>query len=762
MVPPEVRGRNPNLGLKWCREREEAAKAHALRMANLVKEELHQHRTDVARIASELNTELTRVATREAELARLKDDYAKLSAVVGTQTDADEAGAASLAEAAARVELADELCDGQEAEAEVLNHMIGRLRQNRAHLEAKLAYMRSTHIDLTVRSQAQEEAMKVATAAEDRMTSRLNKERHRVLSQERDHGAKREAMKAKLHHMGAAKRRASVSMGGSGRGGPTEMSHAALVKQLQEAQRMLAEAQLELDDTATAAAEEALKRATEAYNAAVGVAQGAKLPSDFAARLAASLKASKHADEAREAWQRLVALTQSETVDGVWAYWTEKMEARAVLQRAAEDRAEIREDHHRQLDKLNVQYLAVRDLAEAVRLEFDARLSAKEEERKEAHAVMRKWAKRFEERDTLCDDAARTLNRCVRRLTHAAVLERLPTAANSSVSKLKKQLDDVKKLLNYQLQADKQQEEKEEKEASAEVAEGEASGAVTTTGAAATSSGVITSGLLEGIDAARAQALGVTEMRAAHASLLCSTSALALGLLVDKMGWTEKELEYVQPTSAPQLEDEEDRANNTRMVPNSFSVTPVGGAARGGDAAAEALGAWSEPPDDANRMSFKVRELKTLQDKLGAEEGQRRAALKLKPSAKPKPKQEVVPKPRAPAPANAEATEASAAEPQPEQPEQPEQPTEPEAAPAAPPEKSHSRLRVGIGGGASAKSPGSQKSPGHKPKSALKPGNRTGASSARPARPVAAGGGGGRAASATASRSARTARQTRV
>lgn len=75
--------------------------------------------------------------------------------------------------------------------------------------------------------------------------------------------------------------------------------------------------------------------------------------------------------------------------------------------------------------------------------------------------------------------------------------------------------------------------------------------------------------------------------------------------------------ESIRPTTHhlqvnPLLEEEEDAANNVRYFPNSYVVTPVGGADAAGlfDPLGAALGTWSDAPENASRTAIKVRKLR--------------------------------------------------------------------------------------------------------------------------------------------------------
>ena len=326
-----------------------------------------------------------------------------------------------------------------------------RYVQRRPHLERKLAYLRSLHIELRERLKTQQEAAETAQAAQGRMDNRHEVALAAFKAQLEEHTATREAMKAELLKMGSAKRRALAT------------DKALDADRLKMLQNVMEEDHAEMVKFTEAQENVATKKANAKYEKENKKIDARTAPAKAAAALAKSAEGAKEEEEEknlfggrkmgkREAWVRLCFLTdvdsESMDVQSVLEYWEDKEETRQALENVETERAEKVEDNNRLLKRLEEEHLAARDENESARKAFDALLDEANERIKAVERVSRKWQKRLEKVEGLTGDAFSQLGRAVQMLTSRSVLHRMNPDNKGKSERLGKQVEEVDSALS--------------------------------------------------------------------------------------------------------------------------------------------------------------------------------------------------------------------------------------------------------------------------------------------------------------------------
>ena len=237
---------------QWARSWRESDREHKSREAQLLEAEVKQQDKLACAKRDELDAYRELACERQAELNLLKGELA----VLRHEHTADGGERTSLVERAAELDAqvgeAQHGADYEVHTIQIRQHMASRLSARRPHLERKLAYLRSLHIELAIRlqvrpsairpatrrsaaaashrnvssalhsphrfsgarpdpAQVQQEAMEVATLAKARMDARLAAERERLHAQIAAHEEQRSSLQSQIFTMGSAKRKAMAS-----------------------------------------------------------------------------------------------------------------------------------------------------------------------------------------------------------------------------------------------------------------------------------------------------------------------------------------------------------------------------------------------------------------------------------------------------------------------------------------------------------------------------------------------------------------------
>ena len=548
---------------------------------NILEEELKNTRAFIFARQGELNALRDLGKERQAAYDMLEGEYALMRQQGGVQGN----DFASLT--ARQTELTEQLDDALTAmeEEEETNasyiFMQERMRLRRPHLERKLAYLHSLHIELAVRVEVQDEAMEVATAAGARMDARHEAAKAAFREQVKKHGAMREGLKSELFERGGAKRRA------------LQPEKAFDDERLRRLEQVIAEDHAEMEAMAAVEAKAAEERAEATFKDKSRKAGGRAALPGAVANLSSNLETMSESAPTtapagglfpgrrmgpREGWERLCILTEADSVKGVLEYWEDKIETRAALDMAEENSENALEKQRRELNNLNAQHLAARDLADSGRQAFDALLDDVDSKIAKAAATGRAWNRRHETVERRVGDAFSQLRRAVGICTSRSVLERIAQPAKGMLDRKGKQIEEVDEALaKMRVQSE---EAVEDAEAPAMAPEAAASG-----GAVAASGISMAVAAVLGIDAESSNTGSVseTDLRAAQAMQLCSTTESALLQLIEMMKWNADDIPNRRPDAAPQLEGEFAKELNMRMprrLPRnemrSVVVTPDG------------------------------------------------------------------------------------------------------------------------------------------------------------------------------------------
>ena len=558
------------------------------RMFALLQDDLAAADKGLSSLRAELNAFREVKKERQQELALLEAEYE-----IVTRDHARNCGdAAGLQqkheELVAQVELADH--DAYDVEKSTLTYafMQERLRMKRPHLERKLAYLRSLHVELQVRLQVQRQAESVAVAYASRMDARIDRAKSAFATQCADHAEQSEGLKSQIFDMGSAKRRA---MGGDHAMTQQQLEHlnSVIAEDHAEMQHMLMLKQQRADLKAEVAfagrSKEVDQKAAPAKigKALVGSREDSTLgggegeAGEIVPRAGESRRMGK-----REAWQRLCILTGVDHVKGVLEYWEDKQEAKEALQAADERTVEQIADLKRKQTELLNQQLAARDLADASRMAQDQAIDGLERLVVEATGTAKRWARRVDRVEKLISAACTTmLTRSVGMLTHKAIIEQVTPAQRGSLTRLSKQLEEVGNALAKLQQSAGAPSDlpsaEDGAEAGPEAPQGtgpsSASGQLpvgqpapgTVAGVAAGNLSMAVAHLIgsEG-EGSGTGSVSEAELRAAQAALLCSTSEAAVLALISQLKLTPFEAANKQPEFAPQLEQEHAAMANIR------------------------------------------------------------------------------------------------------------------------------------------------------------------------------------------------------
>lgn len=331
--PPSAAGvltARPSKGMRstkakssWGRGWQESERERERRNDELFDSELKRQDRDNIAARGLWNALRDLAMERESDLEQLKGEYALLMAHVATDGGDRESLSTRRDELQHQFELASEMADEEDHNVDVRDMMEERLALRRPHLERKLAFMRSEHVEFAVRYDVQVEAMEVARAFEERMAAMLELEKTRVAEQREANDEKRNAMRADLANSGSARRRRQIEA----------MSGSTSAQQMEFLQTQVASDQAALDGSLMAERHAAAQKADATYVAGTSAVDAKSKATTTAAGMAREQALAK-VDPRKQAWQKLSIIADADNLKQVLEYWEDKTETRTTLEQA--------------------------------------------------------------------------------------------------------------------------------------------------------------------------------------------------------------------------------------------------------------------------------------------------------------------------------------------------------------------------------------------------------------------------------------------
>lgn len=359
---------------------------------------------------------------------------------------------AIVADRSALEEHCDAAVDRAEGEAHAsltLEYMHARLHVRRPHYPKKLAFLRSSVIEMDHRLAEAIAARDLACSNEEVWGARLLAEKARVAAMDEYHFEQRALQAAKLAEAGSSRRKQQMDLLPEAGG---NLSNA----QVAQLRQVVTEENAEIEETLRAENERAAKKADEAYLAATDQVVRDMFPAQAGAKIARHEKDEKVRDQLskRQAWQKITTYSdcpQSDLSSGdltrqvahVLDFFADKMETQQTLKEAEEDRLFKMQWAKDTLGRHQVDLAAARDSVDSARAAFDEKLDAMSEAIAAVEARYREARRGCERVEGVATEAVSMLGRGASVLSDRVVTDTLPPHVRSSVSKRSKQLDEI-------------------------------------------------------------------------------------------------------------------------------------------------------------------------------------------------------------------------------------------------------------------------------------------------------------------------------